>query len=224
MTSTFEKLLDSIRACRICRDAPRYGSALPHEPRPVLQARVSARICIIGQAPGTQVHASGRPYTGASGVRLRAWLGLDEAAFYDARSIALVPMGFCFPGNDAKGGDLPPRRECREAWHAQVLDQLTRVELTLLVGQHAQRWHLPPTLTAGGVTGTVERWKEIYRPADRHRLIPLPHPSWRNTGWLKHHPWFEAELLPVLRSDVAALLGPNPVSARPASPARYARA
>jgi uracil-DNA glycosylase len=209
VTSPFEELLGSIRACRICRDAPRYGSALPHEPRPVIQAERSARICIIGQAPGAREHAAGRPFMGASGIRLRAWLGLDEAAFYDASRVALVPMGFCFPGNDAKGGDLPPRRECREAWHALVLEQLTSVELTLLIGQYAQARHLSAALTAGGVTATVQRWKEIYRATDRHRLIPLPHPSWRNTGWLKHHPWFEAELLPVLRSDVAALLAPG---------------
>jgi uracil-DNA glycosylase len=115
-------------------------------------------------------------------------------------------MGFCFPGIDAAGGDLPPRRECAETWHALVMRQLRDVELTLLVGSYAQRWHLDPTLTTGGVTGTVRRWREIYDRGGRRRAMPLPHPSWRNSGWIKRNPWFEAELLPMLRHDIATLL------------------
>jgi uracil-DNA glycosylase len=202
----FDLLIDSLHACRICRDAPRYGSALPHEPRPVIQATRDARICIAGQAPGARVHASGRPYTDPSGIRLRSWLGLDEPTFYDARQIAIVPMGLCFPGNDAKGGDLPPRRECAETWRARIFSFLPNLELVLLIGQYAQRWHLDRSATAQGVTGTVGRWRSIYQPESRTRMMPLPHPSWRNTAWLKRNPWFETELLPVLRADISGLL------------------
>ncbi len=205
MSVEFDDLLQRIRACVLCRDAPRNGSPLPHDPRPVIQAAPRARICIVGQAPGARVHASGRPFTDPSGVRLRHWLGLDERAFYDADSVAIVPMGFCFPGNDTKGGDLPPRPECAETWHAQVMSHLPRIELVLLIGQYAQRWHLERGITAGGVTGTVRRWREIYDASPSRRTMPLPHPSWRNSGWLKSNPWFEAELLPVLRADIAAL-------------------
>lgn len=207
MTEEFDHLMHELRACTLCRDAPRYGSALPHAPRPVIQAAPSARLCIISQAPGARVHLSGRPYTDPSGVRLRAWLGLDEKAFYDERNIAIVPMGCCFPGNDAKGGDLPPRRECAETWHNRILAQLPRVALVLLIGQYAQRWHLDRQLARGGVTETVRQWRRIFETDGRPRRMPLPHPSWRNSRWLKRHEWFEAELLPALRSEIAALLG-----------------
>lgn len=203
----FERLMEDIRACVLCREAPRYGARLPHEPRPVLQAAPTARLCIIGQAPGVRVHASGRPFTDPSGVRLRSWLGLDDAVFYNAANVAIVGMGFCFPGLDAKGGDLPPRRECAETWHARVMRQLPDVELTLLVGQYSQRWRLGREVAAGGLTDVVRRWREIYDAGATSRLMPLPHPSWRNSGWLKRNPWFEAELLPVLRADIAAVLG-----------------
>jgi len=206
LPSEFERLIERVRACTLCRDAPRFGAALPHEARPIFQAAPSARICIVGQAPGARAHLSGRPFTDASGVRLRAWLGLAEAAFYDARAIALIPMGFCFPGNDAHGGDLPPRRECAETWRALLLKQLPEIELTLLVGQYAQKWRLDRKLLTGGVTGVVRQWREIYDDRGRRRVMPLPHPSWRNTGWIKRNPWFETELLPVLRNDVATLL------------------
>jgi uracil-DNA glycosylase len=205
--SEFDRLIQRLRACVLCRDAPRYGARLPHDPRPIFQAAPSARLCIVSQAPGARAHASGRPYTDPSGVRLRGWLGLDERAFYDARNVAITPMGFCFPGNDAKGGDLPPRRECGETWHTQVMEQLPGVELTLLVGQYAQKRWLDRKQMEGGVTGAVRRWREIYDASSPRRMMPLPHPSWRNTGWLKRNPWFEAELLPALRADVAALLG-----------------
>jgi uracil-DNA glycosylase len=204
--SPLDALIDEIRACRVCRDAPRYGAPLPHEPRPVVQVSDTARLCIAGQAPGTRVHASGRPFTDPSGVRLRAWLGLDEATFYDPARVAIIPMGFCFPGLDAKGGDLPPRRECAELWHARLFAQLPRIELVLLIGQYAQRWHLGRKAVAGGLTRTVESWREYYRPDVARRMVPLPHPSWRNNAWLKRNPWFETDLLPVLRADVAELV------------------
>lgn len=193
-TAAFERTLKDIRACRIC--AP----TLPHEPRPVVRALQSARLCIAGQAPGTRVHASGKPFTDPSGDRLRAWLGVDSDTFYDESCIAIVPMGFCFPGLDAKGGDLPPRKECAPAWRNKIFSLLPNIELTLLAGGYAQAWHLKgrvkPTLT-----DTVKAWRE-YGP----QFIPLPHPSWRNNGWIKKNPWFETELLPYLRSRVAKLL------------------
>ena len=208
----FDRLMRCVRACTICRDAPRYGHALAHDPRPVLQAHPSARICIISQAPGARAHASGRPYTDPSGVRIRNWLGLDEEAFYDARNVAIVGMGLCFPGNDAKGGDLPPRRECAETWHSRILAQLPDIELMLLVGQYAQRTHLDRHFTRDGVTGTVRQWRRIYEAANTPRVMPLPHPSWRNSGWLDRHLWFEAELLPVLRADIGGLLRQEPLT------------
>ena len=195
-----EALLADLRACRLCRDAPR-GAPLPHEPRPIIQASRTARLCIASQAPGTRAHASGKPFYDPSGVRLRAWLGLDEATFYDASRVAIVPMGHCFPGLDAKGDDLPPRRECAPAWRERVLAGLPDLELILLIGQYAQAWHLGDTFR-DGLTGTVLRWRAILADPSRPRLLPLPHPSWRNNGWLKRHPWFEAELLPVLRETV----------------------
>ena len=137
-------LAEEIRACRVCRDAPRYGPPLPHEPRPVFQVSTSARICIVGQAPGVRAHASGRPYTDPSGVRLRGWLGVGEDIFYNSEIVAVAAMGFCFPGLDAKGGDLPPRRECAELWRKPMFAALPNLELILLVGQYAQKWHLRP--------------------------------------------------------------------------------
>ena len=199
-------LADDIRACRVCREAPRYGSPLPHEPRPVFQVSASARLCIAGQAPGVRVHASGRPFTDPSGVRLRGWLGIGEEIFYDPEKVAIVAMGFCFPGHDAKGGDLPPRRECAEIWRERLLGCLPNLELILLVGQYAQKWHLDAKTVGKGLSDTVGAWRDIYRSRDDPRLMPLPHPSWRNNAWLKRNPWFEAQALPELRARVAALL------------------
>lgn len=168
----------------------------------MLRVSETARIAICGQAPGTRVHASGVPFSDPSGDRLRAWLGIEKDAFYDPGCIAIVPMGFCFPGLDANGGDLPPRPECRAHWHARLFDLLPAVELVLLVGQYAQRWHLGararPSLTA-----TVAAWREVLeQPADGRRFLPLPHPSWRNNAWLRRNVWFESELLPRLREEV----------------------
>lgn len=199
-------LLAEIAACRICREAPR-GRPLPHEPRPVLQATATARLLISGQAPGTRVHASGRPFTDPSGERLRDWMGVTAEEFYDSRRVAVVPMGFCFPGQTEAGADLPPRAECAPAWRARVLAALPRVELVLLVGQYAQRWHgvigRGETLSAA-----VGRWREVARGdgAGGVRLVPLPHPSWRNNAWLKANPWFAEELVPWLRAEVDRLV------------------
>lgn len=200
----FDATAARLRACRLCRDDPRYGPPLPHEPRPIVQGSTGARLCIASQAPGTRAHRTGKPFTDPSGVRLRGWLGLDEARFYDAAKVAIVPMGACFPGLDAKGGDRPPRRECAECWRAELFSGLPNLDLILVIGQYAQGWHLGTM--EGGLTGTVRRWRAILSEPRRPRVLPLPHPSWRNNGWLRREPWFEAELLPVLRAEVARVL------------------
>lgn len=202
---TLEELLQELRACRICRDTPRYLPPLPQQPRPVIQASVTPRLCIAGQAPGTRVHASGRPFTDPSGVRLRRWLGIDETVFYDPARVAVVPMGFCFPGQDAKGGDLPPRRECAPTWHERVFAAMPRIELVLAIGRYAQDWHLGDR-KGRGLTATVSEWRELLARPTYPRVLPLPHPSWRNNAWLRQNPWFEAELVPVLRQEVARLV------------------
>ncbi|MHA1600707.1 MAG: uracil-DNA glycosylase family protein, partial [Alphaproteobacteria bacterium] len=169
-------LIESARACRVCE------AHLPHGPRPVLRAATSARLLIIGQAPGSKVHATGIPWNDPSGDRLRDWLALDRETFYDEDRIAIVPMGFCYPGRDARGGDLPPRPECAPLWHPPLRAALTRVDLTLLVGQYAQAQYLGRRRCAT-LTETVRAWAD-YGP----EFLPLPHPSWRNTGWLKKNP------------------------------------
>lgn len=190
-------LKDEITNCRICAD--RFAAtATGHGPRPVVWFKRSARVLIAGQAPGNKVHQSGRPFADPSGERLREWMGIDADAFYAIEKIAIVPMAFCFPGNDAKGADLPPPRICAQSWHARVLADLNQVRLTLLVGGHAQKYHLG---TRARVTETVSDWR-----AHAPRVFPLPHPSWRNTAWLKKNPWFEAELLPELRLRLAEVL------------------
>ncbi len=183
---------------------PVAGAPLPHEPRPIVQGSASARLLLASQAPGKRAHLSGRPFQDPSGIRLRFWLDLDEAAFYDPKRVAIVPMGHCFPGYDAAGGDLPPRRECAPTWRRPILDALPRLELVLLIGSYAQAWHLG---SRSRLTATVQSWRAILDGPMRPRVLPLPHPSWRNSGWLKKNPWFEAELLPVLRAEVSALAG-----------------
>ena len=194
----------SVCACRICRDRP-SGSPLPHEPRPVLRVSATATICVAGQAPGTRVHASGTPFTDPSGDRLRAWMGVDADTFYDTRRIAIVPMGFCFPGQDAQGADLPPRRECAPAWRAALFAAMPRIELVIAVGAYAHAWHLG-SLARPSLTETVAAWRDIAAATTRPTVLPLPHPSWRNNAWLKRNAWFEAELLPHLRGEIALRL------------------
>lgn len=165
----------------------------------------TARILVAGQAPGTRVHASGKPFTDPSGERLRDWMGVGPEVFYDASRVAILPMGFCFPGLDEKGGDLPPRRECAPHWRARALAAMPQIELVLAIGLYAQRWHLGEA-ARGGLTQTVERWRALLAAPRRPVVLPMPHPSWRNNTWLKRHPWFEAELVPELRRRVAALV------------------
>lgn len=202
----FEDTAARLRACRLCRESPVYGPPLPQEPRPIIQGSTGARLCVASQAPGTRAHRTGMPFMDPSGVRLRSWLGLDEAQFYNPENIAIVPMGSCFPGLDAKGGDKPPRRECAERWREELFAGLPNLDLILVIGSYAQAWHLGKL--EGGLTGTVRRWRAILDEPRRPRVLPLPHPSWRNNGWLKREPWFEAELLPVLRDEVARVLAP----------------
>ncbi len=192
-----DALIEEIRACRLCADQF-AATATGHSPRPVVWFRPGARVLIVGQAPGARVHESGRPFTDPSGDRLRAWLGMDEAMFYDRDKVAILPMGFCFPGYDARGSDLPPPPICAKTWRGRVMAALGEVRLTLVVGGYAQKWHLG---RGQGVTETVRRWRD-HAP----EVYPLPHPSWRNTAWLGKNPWFEAELLPDLRQRLDEVL------------------
>ena len=207
MSDKLDTLVADIRACRTCVETP-LGSALPHEPRPVLIASSSARILIASQAPGTKVHLSGMPFTDASGDRLRDWLGVSSEEFYDPRNFAIVPMGFCFPGQDATGSDLPPRRECAPAWRRQLMTLMPQIELVLTIGIYAQAWHMG-TRRSASLTETVMNWRSLVSSPVMPRVLPLPHPSWRNTGWLKRNPWFETDLLPFLRTEIGNCLSAN---------------
>jgi uracil-DNA glycosylase len=192
--SGLEALLKDIRACRLCE------AHLPHGPRPVLHVSASARLCIVSQAPGLRVHESGLSFNDHSGDRLREWMGIDRETFYDSSRVAIAAMAFCFPDYNAKGHDLPPRRECAKTWRARLFQALPEFPLVLLVGSYAQVWHLR-SRAKETLTQTVRAWPE-YAPRD----VPLPHPSWRNIGWVKKNPWFEEELLPCLRRRVAETL------------------
>ena len=183
----------------------------------MLRVSTTARLCLCSQAPGTRVHASGTPFTDPSGDRLREWMGVTPDAFYDPGRLAIVPMGFCFPGLDAKGGDLPPRRECAPAWHEQLFAALPQFELVLLVGQYAQRWHLGARAHKS-LTDTVADWRSYVAQDAPVKFLPMPHPSWRNNHWLKRHPWYEGELLPFLRQEVKRLM-PEPSGAAKQPPA-----
>ena len=189
---SFDLLLAEVRACRIC------AAQLPLEPRPVLQIDPRARILLASQAPGRKAHASGVPFSDASGERLRDWLGLAPAQFYDPARVAIVPMGLCFPGT-GRAGDLPPRPECAAHWRERLLAQLPALRLTLLIGRYAMAYHLPAS--GGAVTAAVRDWRSNW-PA----VVPLPHPSPRNNLWLRRNPWFAQELLPALRTQVRRVL------------------
>ncbi len=190
--SSWQNLLTEVRQCTLCEPE------LPMGARPVVQLHPNAKILVAGQAPGRRVHASGKPFDDPSGDRLRQWMGIDKATFYDAEKLAIIPMGLCYPGT-GKSGDLPPRPECAPAWRQKLLQQLPNLELTLAIGQYAQSWHIDePKQT---LTERVKNW-ESYWP----ELLPLPHPSPRNNLWLKRNPWFEDSIIPTLQERVAVLL------------------
>ncbi|MDO8459199.1 MAG: uracil-DNA glycosylase family protein [Burkholderiaceae bacterium] len=190
--ASLASLLHEVRACTLCAEH------LPLGPRPVLQAHTSARILIAAQAPGRKVHETGLPFNDASGDRLRQWLGMSRETFYDPRQLAIIPMGFCFPGT-GPSGDLPPRPECAPTWRQPLLAHLKHIELTLVIGQYAQAYHFQAE--SASLTETVRAWRNHWP-----LMVPMPHPSPRNNLWLKRNPWFEAELLPVLRARVAEVL------------------
>ncbi len=189
---SLEDVLAEARACTAC------GPHLPLGPRPLVRAGVSARLLIISQAPGTKAHDTDLSFNDRSGDRLRAWMAMDRETFYDPARVAILPMGFCYPGRLPRGGDKPPRPECAPLWHARIMDALPEVALTLFVGSYAIRNYLPGYKS---MTDAVADWRD-HGPA----VLPLPHPSWRTTAWEKRHPWFTDELLPVLRERVAAAL------------------
>jgi len=189
----FAQLIVSVRQCRLCEES------LPMGPRPVLQIDPRARVLIAGQAPGRRVHETGVPFDDPSGDRLPEWLGMPRDLFYDATKVAILPMGFCYPGT-GKSGDLPPRPECEKAWRTQLMGCLNDVRLTIVIGQYAQKWHLPQAQK--NLTETVRAWKDY-----GDRVIPLPHPSPRNNIWIKKNAWFADSLLPVLKKSVRAALG-----------------
>lgn len=190
----FDQLLARVRDCRLC------AAEMDHEPRPVLRGRPSARLLIAGQAPGMRVFKTGIPFNDPSGDRLRQWLGIGRETFYDEERIAILPMGFCYPGTFERGGDRPPRPECAPAWRADLIRGLPEIRLTVAIGAYAQAWHLGPR-ARGSLTETVGDFR-AYLP----EVFPLPHPSWRNNAWLSRNPWFSTEALPALRAAVAALL------------------
>jgi uracil-DNA glycosylase len=201
-TENYNRLISEIRACAVC--APH----LPLGPRPVLRGRPSARLLIVSQAPGTRVHETGLSFNDRSGDRLRAWLGLDRDSFYDEARIAIMPIGFCYPGRDARGGDLPPRRECAPLWHARLRALLPAIELALLVGSYAIAHYLPRPAGARSMAEIIAGWRD-YLP----EFLVLPHPSWRTIRWQRDNPWFETEILPELRARVDRALTPRPRSA-----------
>ncbi|MEM7238556.1 MAG: uracil-DNA glycosylase family protein [Pseudomonadota bacterium] len=193
------ELFQEIGACSLC--AERFAAtATSHAPRPVVVPSQTAKVLIVGQAPGARVHQSGIPFDDPSGERLRNWMGIERPVFYDPAMLAIVPMAFCFPGYDDKGSDLPPPKLCAQTWRDRVMETLPQVELTLVIGQYAQKWHLGRHRYKG-VTKTVAAWREF----SGEGCLPLPHPSWRNTAWLKRNPWFEDEVVPWLRGMVARL-------------------
>jgi uracil-DNA glycosylase len=209
-------LVAQIRDCRICSETP-DGPPLPHPPRPVLRVSATARLLIAGQAPGVRVHRSGLPFDDPSGERLRGWMGLGRAEFYDSTRVAVAAMGFCFPGHDAKGGDLPPRRECRARWHESLFRLMPQIEIIFAIGRAAQDYHFArlgrPMPKGASLAEIVRASAEV---SDcKPRLLALPHPSWRNNAWLKRNPWFEAEIVPLARALVTEALAPLTAPAHP---------
>ncbi len=218
MSADLLELQQQIDKCTICRDRPLNGKKLDHEPNPVCISSATARIAICGQAPGIRVHKTGIPFNDPSGTRLRQWLDVTSEEFYDTERFAIIPMGFCFPGYDKHGGDLPPRRECRLTWHDRLFELMPQIELIIAIGSHAQTYHLNRNPTYRNylqgqkkpfnMTETVMNWRR-YIGSNQNEgpaVLPLPHPSWRNSGWLNRNPWFENELLPVLRQKIRHLL------------------
>ena len=202
MDEDLAPLLEELRACGHC--ASRFAATVTaHAPNPVFQIAPGARLCVAGQAPGLRAHGAGKPFADPSGIRLRTWLGVDEATFYDPARFAIVPMAFCFPGYDAKKHDLPPPPDCARLWRARLFAALPAIETLVLVGKAAIAWHLP-ALRSHPLAEIVGGGP--YRDGAGRRLIPLPHPSWRNNAWLKKHPWFETDTLPALRAAIAPLL------------------
>jgi uracil-DNA glycosylase len=189
-----DQLLADARACRLCE------KHLPLGPKPVLRASATARLLIVGQAPGTRVHATGLPWNDASGDRLRTWMGVDRDVFYDQSRIAIIPIGLCYPGRAKNGGDNPPRPECAPFWHPRLRPALPLIELTLLVGSYAQAYYLKGR-AGRTMTETVRTWR-VFLP----EFLPTPHPSWRTTFWLRRNPWFEAELIPTLQALVSRIV------------------
>lgn len=193
---SFAELLKQVRQCTLCQDV------LPNPPRPVIQASRQARLLIVGQAPGRRVHNTGLPFNDPSGDRLRTWMGIDRETFYDEQKIAIVPMGFCYPGT-GKSGDNPPRPECAATWRTALMAGLDNIELTLAIGQYAQAWHLGQNKSKRSVTEVVADWESCWP-----EVIPLPHPSPRNNLWLRRNPWFEKRVVPMLQARVKLLLAP----------------
>ncbi|EAU40286.1 hypothetical protein FP2506_03630 [Fulvimarina pelagi HTCC2506] len=193
-----------IETCRICAENP-IGEPLPIEPNPVLALSDTARILVAGQAPGNLADKTSKPFNDPSGIRLRDWMGIGPELFYDSTRVAILPMGFCFPGYDAKGGDKPPRKECRLTWHERAMAAMPQIELVLAIGAYAQSFHIAKG-RGRTLTETVMNWRDILAGGGKYAaVIPLPHPSWRNNGWLRKNPWFGEDLLPELRTQVARL-------------------
>ena len=199
MTQKLANLEAKIRACTLCK------ADMERAPKPILSVSHTAKILIAGQAPGNLAMESGRPFTDPSGVRLRDWMGVDEETFYDADKIAIVPMGFCFPGYDKTGSDIPPMKRCAEVWRADLLAALPNIKVTLLVGGYAQKWHLGKSM-ARNLTETVRQWQTY----SSEGVFTLPHPSWRNTGWIKKNPWFQTDTLPALKLAISSALSALP--------------
>ena len=206
MNQKLEQLRMRIEQCKICQINP-IKNPLPHDPKPVIRVSETARICVAGQAPGTRVHKTGIPFNDPSGDRLRGWMGISREKFYDESKIAIIPMGFCFPGLDDNGSDLPPRRECQKTWHDILFQELTQLELIIPVGKYAHMYHMGVSRDTS-ISEIIQNWwsESKQNSGSKKRFLPLPHPSWRNSGWLKKNPWFELDVLPKLRSEVTRII------------------